>query len=131
LPEIFSQTIDHKNQRYDTAGDYTFDDEKERWDFLISKMDKAEYEFMVFVHELVEAFLCYRNGVAEEDITNFDLAHIEHPDPGRIKTAPYHTEHMFAMKIERMLCKKLGLNWEKYDGSFENLEYKENNGLLQ
>jgi hypothetical protein len=59
-----------------------------------------------------------------KDIDDFDIAHIEHPDPGMLLDAPYHEQHVFAMKIERMICEHIGLNWEKYDASFGKLKYR-------
>jgi hypothetical protein len=122
LPQIIATVIPHKRQRYDTAGDYIY--RKNKWELYISAMKDSDYEFMVLIHELLEMYLAHKRHIPERKITAFDLANINHPDPGRIKKAPYHREHMFAMKVERMLCKELERNWDKYDSSFEKLEYK-------
>jgi hypothetical protein len=36
-------------------------------------------------------------------------------EPGNNPKAPYHQEHMFASKVERMLANELGINWTAYD----------------
>ena len=38
----------------------------------------------------------------EKKIAEFDKKHPELDDPGRIKKAPYHKEHMFAEKVEKL-----------------------------
>jgi hypothetical protein len=85
---------------------------------------RIEYEFLCLIHELVEWFLCLMRGIKEPVVMAFDLAHLDHPDPGRLPEAPYHREHMFAMRIERLLCKELGLDWQDYDKSFDKLIWR-------
>jgi hypothetical protein len=36
-------------------------------------------------------------------------------EPGDDAKAPYHREHVFATKIERLLAVELGVNWRDYD----------------
>jgi hypothetical protein len=122
LPKIYCEVIPHKKQRYDTAGDYFFGSWYNRWNFLISEMKNTDYEFLVLVHEIIEWHLTQKRGIKEEDITNFDIES-KHPDPGTLKNAPYHKEHMFATKIEKQLAKELKINWNKYDKSFDKLKY--------
>lgn len=125
LPEIKYKSIPHKSQRYDTAGDYWID-KKGNWEIRVSEM-KSDYEFMVLVHELIEFYLTQKRGIKEEDITEFDTKLVEEKyedDPGLSPKAPYHKEHMFSTKIEKMLCKELGLDWSKYDKQFSKLKWK-------
>ena len=122
LPNIKYKTIPHKKQRYDTAGDYWIT-KKGNWEIRISEM-KADYEFMVLIHELVEFYLTQKKGITEPDIMYFDTHEGKYSDdPGMMKSAPYHKEHMFATKIEKMICKQMGLDWEKYDKQFSKLKY--------
>lgn len=121
LPDIGFKVIPHNEQRYETAGDY-FEDADD-WQFRVSALDNADYEFMVLIHELIEWHLTQRRGLSEPEIAAFDMAHPELDDPGADKRAPYHKEHMFSLKVEKMLCKFMGLDWSAYDDSFENLEY--------
>lgn len=123
LPRIICDVIPHKDQIYDTAGDY--EKQHGEWFFTISKME-ADYEFMVLVHEIIEWYLTQKRGIKLKDIDYFDMKGEgkDSADPGSMKSAPYYKEHMFSMKIEKMLCKELGLDWKKYDKSFNKLKWK-------
>ena len=124
LPTILSHTIPHQMQVYDTAGNYLKSGKTEL--FQISRMN-ADYEFMVFVHEVIEWYLTEQRGIEEKDITKFDTKLVEEKyikDPGTSPKACYHKEHMFATKIEKMLCKELGIDWKVYDKSFDKLKWK-------
>ena len=121
LPQTEILIIPHKEQDYDTCGNYGEDGCG--WWMEISKMERWEYEALVAVHELVEMILTKQHKVSWNKITDFDNFNIKHPDPGTLKHAPYHKEHIFSMKIEKMLCKELGISWEKYDKSFKKLRW--------
>jgi hypothetical protein len=124
LPTIDVTIVPHKAQIYDTAGNYGAD--SIGWWFEISKMEDWRYEAMVMIHEMVERVLCEDRGIKLKDIDFFDIEGegAGHPDPGTLKTAPYHKEHMIATKVEKMLCKEFGIDWETYDSSFEQLKWR-------
>ncbi len=116
---MFFMSIPHKGQAYDTVGNYqevhgvTF--------FTISEMADERYEHLVAVHELIEKILCTHRGIPDAAIDAFDLA-FEHDraegdesEPGHDPRAPYHREHVFAEKLERLLAEELGVEWETYD----------------
>ena len=112
--------------RYSTLGDY-YDVVKSPdgfKNFLVEVADthNLDYNFLIGLHELVEYYLCNKRGIKDKKITGFDIAHLDAEDPGRLKEAPYHKEHMFAEKIEKLMCKELGIPWKKYyNESFDNL----------
>lgn len=121
LSNINYKSIDNNKQRYPTVGDYF--KSKNGWDFRVSKM-KADYEFLVFIHELTEWYLTQKRGISEPSITKFDVMfekereegkHSIDKEPGFDKRAPYLKEHTFATKIEKLLAKELGVNWSEYD----------------
>jgi hypothetical protein len=123
LPNIEIYSIPHQEQRYDTAGDY--DEDSVGWWINVSQMTHWEYEALVAVHELVEMILTKHRKISWDKITKFDETDgKDSDDPGTMKSAPYHREHMFSMKIEKLLCKELGLDWDTYDKSFKKLKYK-------
>ena len=124
LPTTVVTVIPHSSQQYDTAGDYV--EVNDCWHVYISKLEKWQYEALVFLHEFVEMCLTKNNGVDWKDIDYFDKegAGKGHPDPGTLRKAPYHKEHMQALKIEKLFAKMLGVDWNTYDSSFEKLEYK-------
>ncbi len=121
LPKIICQAIPHKEQDYDTIGDYK--ETNEGWLFTISRM-KADNEFLVFVHELVEWYLVQKKGISNQDIVSFDKQfkkeqseglHPEIDEPGDSPDCPYKEEHFFAANIERILADKLGIDWKEHD----------------
>ena len=129
LPQINIKIIPHKEQRYNTAGDYFL--EKGVWQFRISEMENIFYEMFVLFHELWEWFRAVViNGVHEEDISVFDIDTVFEIDPkngnnpGRSKFAPYHSEHLEATSLERFLIKKCKMDLDEYNQSFEKLKWK-------
>ena len=121
LPNIEVNIIPHKSQIYETAGNYGIF--LNNWWIDISKMSKWEYESIVLIHELVEMVLTKKRKISWDKITKFDTDHPELNDPGNDKMACYHKEHIFATRIEKLLAKELGIDWEVYDKSFEKLKY--------
>ena len=141
LPEIRVKVIPHGKQRYPTVGDYF--ERRGRWEFRISRIGDARYEFLVLIHELVEWFLCWLRGIPEEEITKFDVffeweiqqgKHPEDAEPGDDPRCPYRREHKFATRIEKMVAKALGVDWEEYnqrlDALFEEELDDEKRGVL-
>jgi len=129
--EISVKFIDHKRQRYDTAGDYTIKNGVLR--IRISKTGKSLYNMLILVHELIEVTLVIKNGICFRTIDNFDIQfekdraigrHTPHAEPGDDPKAPYHSEHKFASWVESALCKFMGLSWEGYCEAIDELVYK-------
>lgn len=116
------KTIAHKSQRYNTAGDYY--KKGKILNFFISKMGNKDYEFMVMVHEVIEQYLCERKGITNKMIDDFDMSEYGRTldDPGSDCKAPYHVEHMFCLRIEKLLCAKLGIDWDKYNNFLNEME---------
>jgi len=120
FPEVILKAIPHKNHRYTTCGDYF--KKGKTWYILVSKM-KAEYVFLVMIHELVEWFLTQRRGVKVKDIDAFDIMFEKEredgkwndEEPGDDIRSPYFGEHSFATVIEKMCCEKLRLDWNEYE----------------
>ena len=124
LPKIAITTIPHFTQRYDTAGDYG-ETGNGMWWIDISEMKDWRYEMLVLVHELCEMALTKNAEVEWEQIDLFDTTiGKDSDDPGTMPEAPYFTQHAQATKIEKMLAKFLGVNWEKYDKSFKELIWR-------
>lgn len=123
-------TIPSEKQRYRTVGDWFFF-RGELTAIAVSEMGNKDYEMLVGIHELIEAYLCERREVTEEEVNAFDIeyetARDEHraaacgcvPDetsePGDDKHAPYYDEHHFATEIEKQIAIKMGVDWDKYD----------------
>lgn len=72
IMNIIIKTIPHKEHRYDTVGNWWFD-EKGNLEIRVSDMKNWKYEFLVALHELVESALCKSRNIKEKDVTNFDV----------------------------------------------------------
>ena len=123
---IHISTIEHKEQRYPTVGDWIHEDGKTL--IKVSKVGNSDYEFLVSIHELIEMYLCKKHGVSQEVVDEFDKKFEEDRDafgfsgePGDSIQAPYHDEHKFATKIERLLAKHLKVNWKDYEKTIDSL----------
>jgi hypothetical protein len=123
------KTINHEEHPYPTVGNYADTHVGGRL-ITVSNMANEDYELLVAIHELIEQHLCAKRGISEQDITAFDVkfekereAGKRGPDeePGFAKNAPYRREHAFATKIEKMLAKELGVEWELYDQTVMSL----------
>jgi len=118
LPRLYCVVLPHKQQRYDTVGNYYQD--IFGTNFIVSKMD-SDAEFLVLIHELVEWYLTQKRGIKIKDIDRFDMKFKGEGEPGDDKDSPYRKEHRFATRIEKILAKELGVNWDKYDKMVSNL----------
>ena len=119
---IQARTIKHSQQRFPTVGDYWNNGYVDK--FRISDLDNWRMEVLVLIHEMVEYYICLHRGIEEPDILEFDKnfeeereqgLHGPEDEPGHDIHAPYHKEHVFAEKIEKLLAEELGVNWEEYD----------------
>ena len=93
--QIIIEVVDHIEQRYPTVGDWEWDDELEfkRLHIKVSRLDNHKHEFLVALHEWVEAILCWHRGITQESVTEFDKHNPELVEPGDSPRAPYHVEH--------------------------------------
>ena len=122
------KTIPQSDHRYPTLGDYV-GHEKLRF-IQVSDIGHAKYEFLIAIHELIEQALCLERGIAEEEITKFDIAFEKsgkEGEPGDDPLAPYHREHVYATAVEISLCKELGLDPNAYDRYLN--EYLKKHGI--
>lgn len=110
--KIEIEFIPADKQRYDTLGDWYWDDDQTLRIFA-SDDDGEDAAFLVAFHELAEAWLCRKADVSEEDVTSFDLAFLppnDDPDaePGDDPDAPYKYQHRQAMMLEMMMALFMG-----------------------
>ncbi len=113
-------TVAHSHQRYDTVGDW-HGNTPGNTSIVVSELSDWRYEFLVGLHELVEATLCQARGVTDEAVTAFDKEYIGDDEPGDDPRAPYFNEHMFATAVERMVASELGVSWDDYDAALKEL----------
>lgn len=124
------ETIDHQDQRYETVGDWKFDEHGDLH-LWVSSMDNPAYEFLVGIHEAIEAMICKHRGISEKEITAFDVKfeqdrevglHTPEDEPGMDPSAPYYDPHMIASAVERLLAPHLGVDdYDEYDKAVVSL----------
>jgi hypothetical protein len=119
--------IPHDQQRYETVGDWQWND-KGNLLITISNMNDWKYNFLVAFHEQIEVMLCKAKGISQESVDNFDMEYEARrspedttSEPGDSELAPYHNEHVFATKLEQEMAKDLGVNWEEYEKAIYSL----------
>lgn len=120
--------IDHKQQRYETVGDWQWkDNNKENLLITISDMKDWRYNFLVAFHEQIEVMLCKKRNISQEDVDKFDIEYEKNrkdgdfSEPGDSPDAPYHKEHVIATKFERKMAGELGVCWEDYETAIYSL----------
>ena len=112
LPRISVEVIPHKEQRYDTIGDWL--ETPGGRVVYVSDIGDADRQFLVALHALIEQHLCAKAGVLETDVTLFDMVYDGGGEPGDHPDAPYRKQHRFATRIEKLVAKELGVDWDSY-----------------
>ena len=113
-------TLDHKDQRYHTVGDWMY----EVNNYLtigVSKMSNPNYEFLVGLHELIEAKLCESYGISQESVDDWDMKHPNDDNPGGLPNCPYREAHSIAEGFERLMAGYLGVDWIEYERRINSL----------
>lgn len=120
--KLDAKIIQHRDQRYETVGDYWTD--RSGLHFRVSALGNPDMEFLVLVHELIEEHMTRRAGIREEDIKAFDEMYEEErakglhsieDEPGHDPRAPYAREHLLATGIEYALAAVLNVNLSEYN----------------
>lgn len=115
-------TQSHNLQRYNTVGDWYTNKTTGTVQICVSTLGSWRYELLVAVHELVEAFLCMHDEIAEESVDKFDKLHVQtDSEPGDDPNAPYQKQHCIATGVERILAACLGVKWAYYEDALEKL----------
>jgi hypothetical protein len=121
------RTTPHSRQRYETCGDWFYLDNGDIH-IVVSDMGDWKKEFLVALHELVEATLCKARGIKQMTVDRFDIEYeaSRQPndavtEPGDDPKSPYYKEHFFATNIERMLANELGVDWGEYEQTVQSL----------
>jgi len=125
---IHIKTVKHDQQRYETCGDWQFSSPTDL-SISVSDMGNADYEFLVGIHEAIEAWLAVkRSGPGVEKVLDaFDMEYENNrkegdtSEPGDDPRCPVYLEHQIATGIERILAGMLGVDWQKYDQGVNDL----------
>jgi len=124
--------IPHADQRYETCGDY-WEDGSTAY-FRTSKLSDPKHDWILFLHEFVEYFLCKFAGIAIKDIDDWDTAYEAaravgyancgceiQDEPGMDRHALYYWHHRMADLVERAAAFALGVDWIAYSREIEAL----------
>jgi hypothetical protein len=120
--DIRLKTVEYT--RYPTIGDYYKEDGQDKITVLSTGIDT--YDRLVAIHELVEQTCTQYLGITEEEITNFDLIHLDADEPGELFNSPYKREHILAETIERLICNHLNIDWKEYNNHLDKVFNGEN-----
>ena len=107
--------VNKQEQGSDNAGDYYIENGTLHIRILKNTTRKYKrnclYEFLILVHEVIEALLVIARNIPIRKIDEFDIRYKGDGEPGDHKDAPYRKEHKFATKVEKMMAKELGIKW--------------------
>ena len=118
---IFLEVLPHDLMRIVTVGDWVKDKETGEQIISVADMDDENMNALILVHELIEYLLCKHDGVTEQQVDDYDNAHLDDDDPGLNSDAPYHKQHMIAFSIEILMAGLLGVDWKKYCDKIEEV----------
>jgi hypothetical protein len=112
--------IPQRQQRYDTAGDWTWAGNTLRVSVSRELADKdPRCGILLFTHELIEALLCRSSNVTGAQVDSFDMSHPDEDEPGGNPAAPYHRQHIAAEAAEKALARQLEVDWNDYLASLQ------------
>jgi hypothetical protein len=118
--KIVIEIIPHTEQRYETAGDWWYDEAGDL-QIRVSDLHSWRMEALIGIHEAIEAVLCKSAGISGEDVDRFDKQYEaarqdgDDSEPGDAPDAPYYHEHQIATGVERILATELGVAWTGYE----------------
>lgn len=124
--DIKIKTVPEASVRAEQSGDWWYD-QKRQGRITVSVVGDTfctESELAIAIHELVEAFLCRRDGVTEQEVVDFDTLyeserkqgrHHKDEEPGDDPRSPYRLQHAAAIHVERAVCLALDLMWKEHE----------------
>lgn len=154
--QIDIQTIPHNKQRYNTVGDWWFENRQsisgdgakdpivtdyEVLCIRVSEMGDWRYEQAVALHEQYEALLCYNDGIDGSVVDKFDQKFEDSfnagmitsrtiEEPGDHPEAPYYKQHAKALAIEHMFLADTDVVRYLYNEAMDELYRPEGIGVL-
>lgn len=120
------KTREFSEMRYPTCGDWLYN-EGGGIEVIVAEMNDRDSEFLVALHELVEAYLCRRAGVTDEEVTAFDKTFEAKRQPGNTDEpgdepdAPYRQQHRTATLVEMIVADAAGVDWKKHEANVNAL----------
>jgi len=116
---IESKVIPHKEQRYNTVGDYM--EQEGNIQIKVSDLGNSDMNFLLTIHEAIESYLCKKRGISFAAIDEFDKNYKGSGEPGNAPGSPYDQEHLFAEIVERWVAMELGVDWQEYENKIKKV----------
>jgi hypothetical protein len=121
--------VDHSKQRYQTCGDWYFEQTVTENVLVIkvSKMEDIRSMLAVALHEFAEVMMCDAVGITWEQVDKFDMDYEKNrvegdeSEPGDKPSAPYFVQHGHATAIERIVTTQMGLPWPEHEENIGKL----------
>lgn len=122
------EIIPHKQQRYETIGDW-FRTSPNRWTIRSSLLKNRRHSELILMHEFLEWRLCQIRKIKQRDCDQFDKDYEKfradgkltaacgckiQEEPGDDIHAPYHECHVAASECEMILARYLDVDWLAY-----------------
>ena len=107
------EVLPYSQMRYPTLGDWFADQHGAV--IQVADLGNWRMNYLVAMHEMIEAALCQHLGIPESVVLAWDKANPESDDPGALEGAPYRDQHLMAEKFERRLAQELGVDWGEYE----------------
>lgn len=117
LRDVIIQFKAQKHQRYSTVGDWQNSSVLKHDLVTATQLESDDLSFLIAVHELVEMYLCRRDGITQQEVDEFDMSFCtaqSDAEPGEATDCPYRWEHQRAETVERVLAEILGVDWQFY-----------------
>ena len=108
------KTIPPGSLPYNRVGDWQW--KGEQLFIWVNDFKDERYEFLIAIHEIIEAYLCKMAGVKEEVIDQFDQKN----DGKWTPEGPGYKEHLISTGIESILAGVSGVIWDKYEAAIQN-----------
>jgi len=121
--KIEIRIIPNNKQRYNTVGDWQYDEKDGTLFIDVSDMKNDRFESLVAIHELIEANLCLSDGITSKMVDDFDMGPIGSnlEEPGDSLRSPYFKQHGVASGIERILATLMFIDNAGFDAVIKKM----------
>lgn len=126
---ILIETVEHSKNRNGQVGDYRYLKDGTLY-ISVSDMGNRNFELLVALHEFWEVVTTEAKGITEQQITDYDKQYelkreqglvSEFSENGFASDCIYRKEHTQATAVEMMLAAELGVDWNQYDKTVNEL----------
>lgn len=117
MTRIIIEAVSPQDMRLDAYkedgfGDWFFDKEGDlHIQVAGTHLMERDEVFLIALHELVEAKLCFNSGVTQNAVDHFDASFAGEAEPGDDPRSPYQKQHRAACLLEHQMAIFLG-RWD-------------------